>query len=162
MTKMKKAFLLIGGNVGVRENYLAAARKQIEKNCGAIRQQSSLYQTAAWGMENQSPFLNQALEVETELNADELLQAVLQIEENLGRKREIKYGPRIIDIDILLFNDEVIHREGLTVPHPEMQNRRFALEPLNEIASTDIHPVLKKTISQLLQECPDKLDVQKI
>ncbi len=161
MTAMNKAYLLVGGNLGDRENYLAAARKEIEKVCGVISRQSSLYQTAAWGLEEQAPFLNQALAVETRLHAEELLQSILQIEERLGRKREIKYGPRIIDIDILLFNDEVIHKEGLTVPHPELQNRRFALAPLNEIAPTLQHPALKKSIAELLRICPDKLDVQK-
>ena len=159
---MNKAYLLIGGNMGAREGYLAEASKQIEKKCGVISKQSSLYQTAAWGLQEQAPFLNQALEVQTRLNAEELLEKILSIEESLGRKRKMKYGPRIIDIDILLFNNEIIYREGLTIPHPEMQNRRFALEPLNEIASSVLHPIFLKTIAELLQECPDNLDVQKI
>jgi 2-amino-4-hydroxy-6-hydroxymethyldihydropteridine diphosphokinase len=90
-----------------------------------------------------------------------LLHKILEIEQLLGRKREQRYGPRIIDIDILLFNKDIVSEEGLTVPHPQMQNRRFVLEPLNEIAGGAIHPALNKSIAQLLAECPDKLAVQK-
>ncbi|MDB5207310.1 MAG: folK [Flavisolibacter sp.] len=159
---MNKAYLLIGGNMGDREGFLSAARKRISEECGRIICQSSLYQTAAWGMENQPAFLNQALEIETQLNADELLTTILSVEETIGRKREIKYGPRTIDIDILLFNDELINSIGLIIPHPQMQARRFVLMPLCEIASNKIHPVLQKSIGQLLKECPDTLAVQKI
>lgn len=159
---MNIAYLLIGGNMGDRESFLSGARGRINKRCGAILKQSSVYQTAAWGLENQEAFLNQALEIETHLTADELLKTILSIEEALGRKRELKYGPRIIDIDILLFNDEVIHCEGLTIPHPQMQNRRFVLAPLNEIAANVLHPVFDKTVARLLKDCPDKLPVQKI
>ncbi|RYZ25708.1 MAG: 2-amino-4-hydroxy-6-hydroxymethyldihydropteridine diphosphokinase [Chitinophagaceae bacterium] len=158
---MNKAYLLIGGNMGDREGYLSSARQWIEKMCGSIVNRSALYQTAAWGIENQEAFLNQALQIETMLAADELLKKLLWIEERIGRRRQEKYGPRIIDIDIVLFNDEIIHTEGLTIPHPQMQNRRFVLEPLNEIAADVIHPVLQKSIRQLLSECPDKLAVQK-
>jgi 2-amino-4-hydroxy-6-hydroxymethyldihydropteridine diphosphokinase len=158
---MNKAYLLIGGNMGDRESFLAAARNEIQKSCGTIIVESSIYQTAAWGLEEQDPFLNQALLLETGFDAHQLLQGILGIEEFLGRKREVKYGPRMIDLDILLFNKEIIKSEGLTIPHPQMQNRRFVLEPLNEIAGHVIHPAFQKTIGQLLAECPDKLAVQK-
>ena len=124
-------------------------------------QTSSLYQTAAWGNESQGAFLNQVLEIKTSLGPEELLKTILQIEEELGRKRELKYGPRTIDIDILFFNDEVINLHGLKVPHPQLQNRRFVLVPLNEIAPDKMHPLFKKTISQILAECPDPLAVNK-
>jgi 2-amino-4-hydroxy-6-hydroxymethyldihydropteridine diphosphokinase len=159
---MNKAYLLIGGNMGDRTGFLAAARKKIEQNGCPILQQSSLYETAAWGLEEQAPFLNQALKIETAFDASELLKIVLQIEALLGRVREVKYGPRLIDIDILFFNRDIVQKEGLTIPHPELQNRRFVLAPMNEIASDFIHPVLKKSIAQLLAECPDNLDVHKI
>src|SRR5215218_2963507 len=94
---MNVAYLLIGGNMGDREQYLSSARQLIEKNCGAIIHQSSIYQTAAWGLEEQDAFLNQAIKIKTTLNPVELLQTILKIEEALGRKRELKYGPRIID-----------------------------------------------------------------
>lgn len=158
---MNEAYLLTGGNIGDRLDYLTKAKETIRKKCGNILQESSIYETAAWGMENQEAFLNQVLKIETNSNPDELLQIILQIEESLGRKREMKYGPRTIDIDILFFNDEVIDREGLKIPHPQLQNRRFVLAPLNEIASTKIHPVFNKTISRLLAECPDLLAVNK-
>jgi 2-amino-4-hydroxy-6-hydroxymethyldihydropteridine diphosphokinase len=159
---MNKAYLLIGGNMGDRKGHLAAACREIERTCGFIRQISSLYETAAWGLKDQDAFLNQALEIETELAADMLLKDLLRIEETIGRKREVKYGPRIIDIDFLFFNDAVIHTKGLTIPHPQLQNRRFALVPLAEIAAAFMHPVFNKSIAQLLDECPDKLDVHKI
>lgn len=158
---MNEVYLLTGGNIGDRLQYLSKAKNQIEKRCGSIVQESSVYETAAWGKEDQKAFLNQVLRIETGLEPDTLLNTVLRIEEALGRKRELKYGPRTIDIDILLFNNDIINREGLKIPHPQMQNRRFVLAPLNEIAAGKWHPSLKKTISQLLAECPDPLAVNK-
>lgn len=158
---MNEVYLLTGGNIGNRLEFLSKAKKEIKKGCGNVLQESSVYETAAWGMENQKAFLNQVLKIETSFNPEQLLNIILHIEEFLGRKRELKYGPRTIDIDILFFNDEVIDKQGLKIPHPQMQNRRFVLIPLNEIASQKIHPVFQKTISQLLAECPDPLTVNK-
>jgi 2-amino-4-hydroxy-6-hydroxymethyldihydropteridine diphosphokinase len=158
---MKQAYLLTGGNIGDRKAYLATAKEMIEKDCGRILQASSIYQTAAWGMEDQMSFLNQVLQLETSFDPHQLLQAILSIEEKIGRKREIKYGPRTIDIDILLFDNEVIQTDGLIIPHPQMQFRRFVLQPLAEIGANIKHPVLNKTIGDLLADCPDKLTVQK-
>jgi 2-amino-4-hydroxy-6-hydroxymethyldihydropteridine diphosphokinase len=123
---------------------------------------SSIYETAAWGKNDQPAFLNQVLEIETALSPPQLLKTILAIEENIGRVRQEKYGPRIIDIDILLFNDEVLHLPMLKIPHPQLQNRRFVLVPLAEIAPDLIHPVFKKTIAELLAICPDKLEVSRI
>ena len=158
---MRTAYLLIGGNLGNRKENLSKAVSLINEQCGPLTRSSSIYETEAWGNTDQPSFLNQALEISTSLNARQLIRKVLKIEEVMGRVRKEKLGPRIIDIDILLFNDEVINEEGLIVPHPQMQNRRFVLEPLNEIAADMMHPVLHKNISQLLAECTDKLAVQK-
>jgi 2-amino-4-hydroxy-6-hydroxymethyldihydropteridine diphosphokinase len=158
---MNAVYLLIGGNTGDRPQYLQSAVEAIEKQCGKIKKKSSIYETAAWGNENQNSFLNLALEVSTELSPYELLDCILQIEENMGRIRKEKYGPRIIDIDILLFNDEIIDTRNLKIPHPELPNRRFALQCLSEIAPDKKHPVLHKTIAQILKECTDPLRVDK-
>ncbi|HVG42404.1 MAG TPA: 2-amino-4-hydroxy-6-hydroxymethyldihydropteridine diphosphokinase [Chitinophagaceae bacterium] len=158
---MNKAYLLIGGNMGKRENYLQQAQNRIEIDCGKIENESSIYETAAWGLENQPHFLNKALAISTVLSAPELLKCILSIEESLGRKRDVKFGPRLIDIDILLFNNEIIATDKLVVPHPQMQNRRFALMCLNDIAPDAEHPLLKKTIARLLAECTDPLAVHK-
>jgi 2-amino-4-hydroxy-6-hydroxymethyldihydropteridine diphosphokinase len=157
---MNKAYLLIGGNMGNRVQNLGRA-VQLLGGIGIVKALSGLYETEAWGKTDQPAFLNQAVLLETPLKARELLQAVLAIEEKLGRKREVKYGPRIIDIDILFYNRHIIDEPGLAVPHPEIQNRRFALEPMHEIADEFVHPVLKKSITTLLKECPDKLDVKR-
>ncbi len=159
---MNEAYLLTGGNMGERLIYLSAAAKEIEKICGVIINKSSVFETAAWGKEDQEPFLNQVLQIETKLSAENLLSIILSIEKSLGRKREIKYGARLIDIDILFYNDDVIDIDGLKIPHPQMQNRRFVLTPLVEIAPQKIHPLFHKTITQLLAECVDTLPVNKI
>lgn len=160
--KTYTAYLLIGGNVGDRLNNLTTAIHKINKHCGTIQQVSSIYETAAWGFTNQPHFLNQVIVLNTNLQPEELMQQLLQIEEEMGRKRLIKMGPRIIDLDILLIDDLILNTTILQLPHPQLPNRKFALLPLNEIASEIVHPVEKKTISQLLQECNDHLDVQKI
>jgi 2-amino-4-hydroxy-6-hydroxymethyldihydropteridine diphosphokinase len=159
---MRTAHLLIGGNLGNRKENLSKAVSLIKEQCGALTRSSSIYETEAWGITDQPSFLNQALEISTSLNARQLMRKVLQIEEEMGRVRKEKLGPRIIDIDILLFENEIHDLRFLKIPHPEMQNRRFVLVPLAEINSTLQHPVLKKTIAELLEECPDNLEVKKI
>lgn len=160
-TYMNQAFLLIGGNLGDRELHMDRARKEIETRSGRIILASALYQTAAWGKTDQPDFLNQVLVLETMLDAEALLKRLLVAEQAMGRYRKEKYGPRIIDMDILFFNDEIIETSSLQVPHPRLQDRRFALVPLAEIAGKKIHPVLGKTIDELLTHCPDTLPVYK-
>jgi 2-amino-4-hydroxy-6-hydroxymethyldihydropteridine diphosphokinase len=158
---MNTAYLLLGGNMGDREENLSNARRLLSEQCGTISRQSALYETAAWGIEDQPAFLNQALDLQTDMNARQLVRRILKIEKQMGRVRKEKYGPRIIDIDILLFNDEIHFYHFLKLPHPELQNRRFALLPLAEIAAEFPHPVLGKTVEELLAECPDTLPVNK-
>jgi len=158
---MNGIYLLTGGNIGNRLDYLSKAKEEIKNICGSVVQESSVYETAAWGNEEQDAFLNQVLKIETALSPEELLKTILEIEQQLGRKRELKHGPRIIDIDILFFNDQIINQHELIIPHPEIQNRRFVLVPLNEIAAHEIHPIINKPINDLLKECPDHLAVNK-
>jgi 2-amino-4-hydroxy-6-hydroxymethyldihydropteridine diphosphokinase len=154
---MNNAYLLIGGNMGDRLANLTTAIKAIEAQIGNIKQHSSIYETAAWGMEDQPSFLNQALLIETNFEAEDLLNNLLKIEIQMGRIRNQPLGPRTIDLDIIFFNDQIIHSETLSIPHPHMQKRNFVLNPLNEIAPEFIHPVFNKTIHQLLIDCTDSL-----
>ena len=159
---MRTAYLLIGGNLGNRKENLSKAVSLINEQCGSLTRSSSIYETEAWGNTDQPSFLNQALEISTSLNARQLMRRVLKIEEEMGRVRKEKLGPRIIDIDILLFENEIHDLRFLKIPHPEMQNRRFVLVPLAEINSSLQHPVLKKTIAELLEKCPDNLEIKKL
>ena len=154
--------MLTGGNMGNRIHYLSGAKKEIGDHCGPVVHASSIYETEAWGKEDQEPFLNQVLCIQTRLSPEDLIAGIFRIEEGFGRKREERFGPRLIDIDILLYNDLVVDHPGLTIPHPRMQRRRFVLTPLAEIAPDKVHPVLKKSIRTLLKECDDPLKVNKI
>jgi 2-amino-4-hydroxy-6-hydroxymethyldihydropteridine diphosphokinase len=158
---MNKTYLLLGCNIGNREQKLLQAKKLIEKNIGKIIRQSKLYQTAAWGKTDQPHFLNQVIIVETDLAPEKLMQIILLTEKKMGRIRTIKNASRIIDIDILFFNKEIVQQKDLIIPHPEIQNRRFVLTPLNELSPNLKHPIIKKNIHQLLKTCKDKLDVKK-
>ena len=158
---MNKTYLLLGSNMGNSKASLFKAIVQIEKQIGRVARQSGLYSTAAWGNTKQPDFLNQVIIVETELSAAQTMQTILNIEKKMGRIRTVKNAPRIIDIDILFFNKEIIEREHLYIPHPQIQNRRFVLVPLNQLSPNLKHPLLKNTIHQLLVKCTDKLNVKK-
>ena len=159
---MNTTYLLLGSNMGNSRQQLLLANKHISKKIGKIVRSSRLYQTAAWGKEDQPDFLNQVIIVHTKLDASTCLEKNLAIEAMMGRVRTEKNAPRVIDIDILFFNKEIIQLPELQVPHPAIQLRRFVLTPLNELSPNFIHPVLAKTNHQLLQICKDKLDVKKI
>jgi 2-amino-4-hydroxy-6-hydroxymethyldihydropteridine diphosphokinase len=159
---MNIAYLLTGGNEGDRNLHMQQAHTNIELICGRVLQVSALYETAPWGKTDQAFFLNQVLKVETKLEPRDLLKTILSIEEAGGRKRSFKNAPRTIDIDILFYNRLVLEEPGLSIPHPRIAERRFVLVPLDEISPDFIHPVLGKTIHQLLLECEDELGVKKI
>jgi 2-amino-4-hydroxy-6-hydroxymethyldihydropteridine diphosphokinase len=155
-------YLLLGSNLGDRNALIEEAIVAIEHQIGQLITRSSLYETAAWGKEDQPGFLNIALAVETNLGAQEVLVKALAIEKELGRIRFEKWGARLIDIDIIFYGDEVISIAGeLEVPHPEMHNRKFVLVPMAEIAANFLHPVLKKELSEILMDLPDDLQVWK-
>lgn len=148
--------------MGDSKKQLTKAILLIGKKIGKVYRKSGLYQTAAWGKTDQPDFLNQVIIAETILTAELTMQAILSIEATMGRIRTEKNAPRIIDIDILYFNKEVIAQKNLLIPHPAIQVRKFVLVPLNELSPNFIHPVIKKTNHQLLSKCVDKLNVKKI
>ncbi len=149
----------LGGNMGNRTQHLALAMVKIIQQIGPITRVSRVYETAAWGNEDQPAFLNMAVCITTPFTPLQTLERCLRIEKQMGRHRTMKWGPRIIDIDILLYNDIVNTTETLQIPHPHMQNRRFVLQPLTEIAPQYLHPVFKTTLSTLLNRCADPLPV---
>lgn len=158
---MNKVYLLIGGNMGDRMANLTTALNQLEQEAGAIKTLSSIYETAAWGYTNQPHFLNQALLLETEMNAHDLMECLLRIERNMGRERNVPLGPRTIDLDIIYFNSDIINTSLVSVPHPRLSERKFVLLPLVEIAPHYLHPVFNKNNTLLLKECGDSLAVYK-
>ena len=123
---------------------------------------SSVYATEAWGKTDQPQFLNQVIEVDTKLDPHALLDKILATEKILGRSRKERWGPRTIDIDILLYGNHVLNTPSLRVPHPELQNRKFTLAPLREIAPDLVHPTLNKTVAELDDTCPDPLKATKV
>lgn len=154
-----KTFLLLGANLGDREKQLAEAIGKISGQIGDILKVSSVYETEPWGSTDQPTYLNQVIEVNTDLEVEAVLEHALAIEQELGRIREVKWGARIIDIDILYYGDFTCQTARLTLPHPFLHVRRFTLTPLAEIAPDWQHPVLLQTNQQLLMSCPDDSQV---
>ncbi|MEM7108682.1 MAG: 2-amino-4-hydroxy-6-hydroxymethyldihydropteridine diphosphokinase [Bacteroidota bacterium] len=155
-------FVLLGSNMGDKEQNLTQAKIYILDQIGKVMTESSIYQTAAWGKEDQPVFYNQVLQIQTGLSALELLYALLKIEKLMGRKRIEKWGERIIDLDLLYYHNEVIETKDLKVPHPGIPERKFTLIPLVEIAAEFLHPSLGRSQQELLNLCGDQLNVLKL
>jgi len=150
--------ILLGSNLGDRLANLQQAITSIA-SFSTILQQSNIYQTAAWGNTNQADFLNQAIEIQTNQTAENLMHALLAIESQMGRVRLQKWEPRIIDLDIIFYESAIHTTDFIQIPHPEMQNRAFVLKPLLDLIPNFEHPILKQSISQLWEKCPDQLEV---
>ena len=160
---MAKIYLLLGGNMGDRIAYLKKAGKKIAGSIGDIVCTSSVYETQPWGFSHETPFLNWLIVADTALEPAEAMRTILNIEQQLGRVREgMEFKARTIDIDILFYDDKIISEKDLVIPHPRLDKRRFALEPLAEVERGLVHPVLRKTIDRLLDECTDYLNVRKL
>lgn len=159
---MKNVFLLLGSNLGDRRFFLNRAADILE-TCGVkVIKKSGIFETDSWGYDD-APYLNQVLECETFFLPEKLLEKTLKIETLLGRKRtSLSYQARTIDIDILFYDSEIVDIPQLIIPHPKIALRRFVLTPMCEIAPDFLHPVLKKTVRQLLEECEDTGRVEKI
>jgi 2-amino-4-hydroxy-6-hydroxymethyldihydropteridine diphosphokinase len=158
---MNIAFIGIGSNMGDREkNCLDALRLLEETGVGKILKRSSLYHTPPFGFEQQDWFLNAALKMETSLAPLDFFEALKSMEKTMGRQAGFRWGPRLIDLDLLFYNDFVIESPSLVVPHPGIPKRRFVLEPLAEIEGEWIHPLLKKSVSDLLSGLDKSSDME--
>jgi len=154
-SNMNIVYLQLGSNIGDREQQLEAAISEIKEKVGKITNSSKVYESSPWRVDGQSNYLNQVIKVETDLDAASVLSVALDIENDLGRKRIEKWGERLIDIDIIFYNNEIFETAELCIPHKHMHERKFVLTPLNEIASDYLHPKYNKTVADLLVECND-------
>jgi 2-amino-4-hydroxy-6-hydroxymethyldihydropteridine diphosphokinase len=159
---MNTGYILTGANLGDRLANLQKAKEHLGIETGNIVASSFVYETEAWGNNDQPDFYNQVHIIHTKLSAEQMMEKILEIEEQMGRVRGAKNASRIIDIDILFFNDDIINKKELVIPHPEISNRRFVLTPLNELSPELVHPVLNRTIHELLSTCKDKLSVKQL
>ncbi len=148
---MSTAYIGIGSNLGERQKNCEQAVEFLQHKGITVKRRSSLYETKPWGVENQPSFLNMAIEIETDLSPGELLKLLKNIEAEIGREKSYHWGPRIIDLDILLYDDIVVNEDSLIIPHPYIHRRDFVLRPLYEIAPDIKHPVLKLSIKELLR-----------
>ena len=148
---MSIVYISIGSNIGDREENCRKAIKLLKENGIALKRESSLYETEPWGVKNQPKFINMAIEVETDKEPEELLRVLKEIEKEIGRKESVKWGPRVIDLDIIFYNDLILKTENLEIPHPLLQERDFVLKPLSEIAPDKKHPVTGKTVKEMLE-----------
>jgi len=149
---MAIAYIGIGSNLGNRQENCLRAIELLQKKGIIVTKRSSLYKTEPWGVKDQPRFINMAIEIDTSLEPKELLKILKNIEKELGREKSSKWGPRIIDLDILLFDDIILNEDNLKIPHPLMQERDFVLRPLCEIAPDIYHPLLKLSMYELMQK----------
>ena len=161
--KMNTLYVLLGGNLGDKKQIFTETRERLSAQIGKIVQQSAVYETEPWGFESEDVFWNQVLVLETCLSPIEILSNAKEIEAMLGRiRKEKQYDSRIIDIDILFFNNQIVSFDNLTIPHPRIQDRKFVLVPLNELVPDFTHPVFGKSMRQMLADCTDNLKVEKL
>ena len=153
-------FISLGGNLGNTLEIFKNSSLEIEKKIGRITAFSKIYQTAAWGKTDQPDFLNQVISLETDLNPEKIMSELLDIELFFGRRRDVIWGPRILDLDILFVENQIISSENLDIPHPQIANRRFVLIPMAEIAPHFIHPVLQQSMLELLEQTKDLQSVR--
>ena len=161
LVQMNKSYLLLGSNRGNSESILKEACIELDRSAGKIIRRSAIYRTDAWGFEGRY-FLNQAVLIQTNLSAIALMDCCHLIEEKYGRERDatVRWTSRTLDIDILLFNDEIIKKDDLHIPHKKLQYRQFALTPLSEIGADEIHPLLGVCIHELSKICEDTSKVE--
>tara|TARA_B100001250_G_C19715970_1_gene751492 strand:- start:748 stop:1233 length:486 start_codon:yes stop_codon:yes gene_type:complete len=152
---MNRVYLQLGSNIGERDKILSMSAKLISKDIGRIYLSSKIYESTPWRVDGQENYLNQIVGIKTLFSAQETLDAILKIENQLGRIRVEKWGERLIDIDIIFFNNDIIETPELCIPHKYMHERNFVLEPLMEIAPNLIHPKYNKTVSELFNESKD-------
>ena len=152
------AYLGFGSNLGNKKGNILLAYEALSRRGIRIIRESKFYKTAPYGYENQPEFVNSVAQVETEVGALKLLEIIKETERELGRMESFRWGPRIIDIDILFFDEFVVRSEILNIPHIDLHNRCFVLFPLSELAPDLIHPVLKSSITELLKNCTGKVE----
>ncbi|WP_434304025.1 2-amino-4-hydroxy-6-hydroxymethyldihydropteridine diphosphokinase [Clostridium botulinum] len=146
---MHTAYVAFGSNIGEKESYIKRALEKIEKRGMKIIKVSPIYETEPYGVLDQDSFLNGVVKIETNLTPEDLIEELLNIEKQLDRVRERRWGPRTIDLDIIFYDDLIINEKDLVIPHKDMENREFVLKPLCDIDENFIHPVLKKSVREL-------------